>query len=50
MGQDRVSDLGILSIEKELALEIKLDEITDSFASLKNRKGVFFKFFLIINV
>ncbi|ESO02950.1 hypothetical protein HELRODRAFT_81101, partial [Helobdella robusta] len=41
MGQSRLSDLAILSIERDLAKEVDFDEVIDKFASLKARKGKF---------
>ncbi|XP_059141319.1 uncharacterized protein LOC131929216 [Physella acuta] len=38
MGQDRLSDLAILSVEKETLNSIDFDDIIDKFASLKSRK------------
>ena len=41
MGQSRLSDLAILSIESELAKGIDFDEVIHKFAVLKARKGKF---------
>ena len=41
MGQSRLSDLAILSIENELAKDIDFDEVINKFAALKARKGKF---------
>ena len=41
MGQSRLSNLAILSIESESARSIDFDEVIDKFAALKARKGKF---------
>ena len=41
MGQSRLSDLAILSVENELAKGTDLDEMIHKFAALKTRKGKF---------
>ncbi len=41
MGQSRLSNLAILSIESELAKSIDFDEVVDKFAALNARKGKF---------
>ncbi|ESO02949.1 hypothetical protein HELRODRAFT_81078, partial [Helobdella robusta] len=41
MGQSRLSDLAILSIERDLAKKVDFDEVINKFASLKARKGKF---------
>ena len=41
IGQERLSSLAILSIEKELTISIDIDQIIDKFAS-KNRRLAFF--------
>lgn len=38
MGQERLSNLAILSIEYEVAKEIEFDDIIDEFAAIKSRK------------
>ncbi len=38
MLQERLSNLAILSIEKELVKNIKFDNIGDQFAEIKSRK------------
>lgn len=38
MGQERLSNLAILSIENEIASKIDFDDIIDEFASIKSRK------------
>lgn len=38
MGQDRLSDLALLSVEKETAEKIDFDDIINKFASMKARK------------
>lgn len=38
MNDDRLSDLSIISIEKEVAETISYDEIIDEFANMKARK------------
>jgi hypothetical protein len=40
MGQERLSDLALLSIEKELVETINFDDVIDNFASAKSRKVV----------
>jgi hypothetical protein len=40
MGQERLSDLALLSIEKELVETINFDDEIDNFASAKSRKVV----------
>ena len=42
MEQDRLSSLGILSIENELLKEISIDDIIDQFASKRDRRMQFF--------
>ena len=39
MGQSRLSDLALLSIESETVKDIDFDEVIDRFAALKTRKG-----------
>ena len=41
MGQSRLSDLAILSIESDTVKDIDFDEVIDRFAVLKSRKGHF---------
>lgn len=41
MGQSRLSDLALLSIESETVKDIDFDEVIDRFAALKTRKGKF---------
>ncbi|XP_063794591.1 zinc finger MYM-type protein 1-like [Pseudophryne corroboree] len=41
MGQSRLSNLAILSVESELAKDIDFDEVIHRFAALKARKGKF---------
>ncbi len=41
-GQDRLGDLAIIHIEKELAEKLDLDKVIDSFAILHNRQLQFF--------
>ena len=38
MGQDRLADLALLSVEKETAEKIDFDDIINKFASMKARK------------
>lgn len=38
IGQDRLTNLAILSIEYEIALNMNYEELIDRFASLKARK------------
>ena len=40
MGQDRLSDLALLSIEKELVETINSDDVIANFVSAKSRKVV----------
>ena len=40
MSQERLNDLAILSIENELARQANFDELIDTFASRKARKGI----------
>ncbi|KAI8797005.1 Zinc finger MYM-type protein 1 [Biomphalaria glabrata] len=40
MGQERLSDLALLSIEKELVETINFDDVIDNFASARSRKVV----------
>jgi hypothetical protein len=40
VGQERLSDLALLSIEKELVETINFDDVIDNFASAKSRKVV----------
>ena len=40
MGQERLSDLALLSIEKELVETINFDDVINNFASAKSRKVV----------
>ncbi|KAF0740989.1 zinc finger MYM-type protein 1-like [Aphis craccivora] len=39
MGQERLSNLSILSIENEVAGEIDFEDVIDEFAAIKSRKG-----------
>ena len=39
MGQSRLSDLAMLSIERDTVNDIDFDEVIDKFAVLKSRKG-----------
>ncbi|KAM9311655.1 zinc finger MYM-type protein 1-like [Gastrophryne carolinensis] len=41
MGQSRLSDLALLSVESELVQTIDFDEVVNSFAALKTRKTKF---------
>jgi hypothetical protein len=41
MGQSRLSDLAILSIESDLAKGVDFDEVINKFATLMARKGKF---------
>ena len=41
MGQSRLSDLAILSIESDMVKDVDFDEVIDKFAALKTRKGKF---------
>ena len=41
MGQSRLSDLAILSIESDMVKDIDFDDVIDRFAALKTRKGNF---------
>lgn len=43
MGQDRLSNIAILNIEKEVAAKIKLDDVINTFANSKARKVNFLK-------
>uniref|UniRef100_A0A6P7FT20 Uncharacterized protein LOC114333770 n=1 Tax=Diabrotica virgifera virgifera TaxID=50390 RepID=A0A6P7FT20_DIAVI len=43
MGQERLANLAILSIENDRAKQIDIDSVTDDFASAKVRKKDFFK-------
>ena len=38
MGQSRLSDLALLSIESELARNTDFDDVINGFAALKTRK------------
>jgi len=38
MGQERLSNLAILSIENEVIREIDFEEVIDEFAAIKSRK------------
>lgn len=38
MGQERLSNLSILSIENEVAGEINFEDVIDEFAAIKSRK------------
>ena len=41
MEQDRLSDLALLSIERETTEQINFDQVTDIFAAVKARNAVF---------
>jgi len=41
MGQSRLSDLALLSIESDMVKDIDFDGVIDRFAALKTRKGKF---------
>lgn len=41
VGQSRLSDLAVLSIESDFAKDIDFDGVTDNFVCLKSRKGRF---------
>lgn len=43
MGQDRLSNIAILNIEKDVAAKIKLDDVINAFANGKARKVNFLK-------
>ena len=38
MGQDRLSDLAILSVERETLEKIDFDDVIDQFATVKSRR------------
>ena len=38
MGQDRLSDLALLSIERETLENINFDNVIDEFATVKSRR------------
>ena len=38
MGQDRLSDLALLSVEKETLEKTDFDDVIDKFATVKSRK------------
>ncbi len=40
MGDERLSNLAILSIEKEISAKIKLDEVVDEFSGLDNNRSI----------
>ena len=40
--QERLSSLTLINIERELANEIKIDNVLDAFATLKDRRMQFF--------
>ena len=42
MGQSRLNELGILSIENDVARRIDFTDVISSFANEKSRKGLFF--------
>ena len=42
MGQERLSALSILNIEKELAKIIDIDTVIDQFSAIKDRRMQFF--------
>ncbi|KAL4149653.1 hypothetical protein QTP88_003545 [Uroleucon formosanum] len=44
MGQDRLSNIAVLNIEKDVAAKFKLDHVINTFANSKARKGVEVKF------
>ena len=39
MGQDRLNDLAILSIEHDIARKVDFNTVIDNFASQRARKG-----------
>ena len=41
MGQSRLSNLALLSIENGMVKDIDFDDVIDKFAALKTRKGNF---------
>lgn len=41
MGQDRLSNITILNMEKEITAKLKLDDVINIFAGSKSRKGNF---------
>ena len=41
MGQSRLSNLALLSIESDIAKDIDFDDVIGRFAALKTRKGKF---------
>jgi hypothetical protein len=43
MGQDRLSNIVVLNIERGVAAKIKLDDVIDTFANCKTRKVNFLK-------
>lgn len=43
MGQDRLSNIAVLNIEKDVAAKIKLDDVINTFANSKARKVNFLK-------
>lgn len=43
MNEDMLSDLAIISIEKEIASSISYDDIIETFATVKARKKQFFQ-------
>jgi len=51
MGQSRLSDLALLSIESDMMKDIDFDGVIDRFAALKTRKGKFkIKFIVKITI
>ena len=41
MGQSRLSDLALLSIENDVAKDIDFDQVIDKFAAMKSRNAKF---------
>jgi len=41
MGQDRLSNIAVLNIEKDVAAKIKFDHVINTFANSKARKVKF---------
>ena len=43
MTEDRLSDLAVLAIEREIAKHLDLDEIVDKFAATDKNRRIFLK-------
>jgi hypothetical protein len=44
MGQSRLNDMALLSIENDVVRQIDFTDVISTFANEKSRKGIFFKF------